>query len=125
MKKNLTEKDLNRIVKKVVSENKKETSEGLKDTWTGVKGFFRGHGYNYSKNLSKLYNILEDISYSDSYLEKIKLKCEQIVDDAANAKMPDEKSEHILNIANNIISTIESYDDKMDKISDDITRIIK
>jgi hypothetical protein len=54
MRRNLTEQDINRIIKKVVKENYSETNEGLGDTWTGVKGFFKGKGYHYTKNLSKL-----------------------------------------------------------------------
>lgn len=125
MKRNLTEQDINRIIKKVVKEDYSETNEGLKDTWSGVKGFFRGQGYNYTKNLSKLSGILNDISYSDDYLNKIKSKCEKIVDDSMRAKIPDEKSDHILQIVNDIITTINSYDEKMDIISDDIRKILK
>ncbi len=121
----LKESDITRIVNKVISENKRKTNEGLKDTWSGVKGFFRGQGYNYTKNLSKLSGILNDISYSDDYLNKIKSKCEKIVDDSMRAKIPDEKSGHILQIVNDIITTINSYDEKMDIISDDIRKILK
>jgi hypothetical protein len=124
MKRNLTEEDVNRIVKKVTKQNYSETNEGLGDTWTGVKGFFRGKGYHYTKNLSKLNNIAQDLSYSEKYLNKIKLKCENIADDAVKSKMKDDKSEHILDIANEIIQGIETYNTKMNEISKEIKKII-
>jgi hypothetical protein len=50
----LTESDSNRIVKKVLSEG---------STWEGVKGYFRGKGYNYSKYLSEISEILSHKIY--------------------------------------------------------------
>lgn len=120
----LQERDINRIVRKVVNENYSETNEGLGDTWAGIKGVFRGYGYNYTKNLNKLSNILNDLSYSDSFLSKIKKKCEKIVEDTANTKMSEEKQDHILEIANKIIAIINEYDEKMDIVSDDINKIL-
>ena len=123
MKRNyITENDINRIVKKV--NNRTETNEGLGDTWTGVKGFFKGKGYHYTKNLSKLNSILGDLSYSEKFLDKIKKKCEDIVDDAANSRMNDTKSDHILEIANKIIEIIETHNEKVKEVSDEIKNII-
>lgn len=123
-KRNIQESDINRIVRKVIKENNSETNEGLGDTWAGIKGMFRGYGYKYTKNLNKLSGILDDLSYSDSYLTKVKQKCEEIVDDIANAKMPEQRQDHILDIANKIISIINDYDKKMDRISSDVNKVL-
>jgi len=126
MKKNtLKESDINRIVKKVIRENYSETNEGLGDSWAGIKGVFRGYGYSYTKNLNKLSKILDDLSYSDNYLTKIKKKCEEIIEDIANAKIPEERENHILDITNEIITVINDYDSKMDEISSDVNKILK
>jgi len=122
MKNILTERDISRIVKKV--NNRTQTNEGLGDTWTGVKGFFKGKGYHYTKNLSKLNNIAEELIYSEKYLNKIKKKCEDIVDQSANSRMNDTKSDHILDIANKIIEIIETHNEKVKEISDEIKNII-
>lgn len=118
----ITENDINRIVKKV--NNRIQTNEGLGDTLTGIKGFFKGKGYHYTKNLSKLNSILGDLSYSEKFLDKIKKKCEDIVDDAANSRMNDTKSDHILDMANKIIEIIETHNEKVQEISDEIKNII-
>lgn len=118
----ITENDINRIVKKV--NNRVQTNEGLGDTWTGVKGFFKGKGYYYTKNLSKLNNIAEELIYSEKYLNKIKKKCEDIVDESINSRMNDTKSDHILDIANKIIEIIETHNQKVSEISDEIKNII-
>ena len=125
MKKNtLTEIDINRIVDKVKKSNSKVTNEGLGDTWTGVKGFFRGKGYYYTKNLSKLNKIAEELMFTERYLDKIKKKCEDIVDESVKSGMRDQKSDHILDIANRIIDTIEYHNSEVKDISDEIKQII-
>jgi len=121
----LTERDLTRIVKKIVRENKIENKEGIDDVWAGIKGAWRGHGYSYSKNMSKLEDIVQDLRLTDSYQEKIKKKCEEIVDDVANSKMPEEKSEQILEISNNIISIINQYNEVMAGIESEIKQVLK
>lgn len=121
----LTERDLTRIVRKIVRENKIENKEGIDDVWVGIKGAWRGHGYSYSKNMSKLEDIVQDLRLTDSYQEKIKKKCEEIVDDVANSKMPEEKSEQILEISNNIISIINQYNEVMAGIESEIKQVLK
>jgi adenylosuccinate synthase len=121
----LTERDLTRIVRKIVRENKIENKEGIDDVWAGIKGAWRGHGYSYSKNMSKLEDIVQDLRLTDSYQEKIKKKCEEIVDDVANSKMPEEKSEQILEISNNIISIINQYNEVMAGIESEIKQVLK
>lgn len=121
----LTERDLTRIVRKIVRENKVENKEGIDDVWAGIKGAWRGHGYSYSKNMSKLEDIVQDLRLTDSYQEKIKKKCEEIVDDVANSKMPEEKSEQILEISNNIISIINQYNEVMVGIESEIKQVLK
>ena len=125
MKKNiLTERDINRIVNKVKNSNNKITNEGLGDTWTGIKGFFKGKGYYYTKNLSKLNKIAEELEYTEKFLDKIKKKCEDIVDESVNSGMKDQKSDHILDLANRIIDTIEYHNSEIKDISDEIKQII-
>ena len=51
-KRKITERDLNKIVKKVLEEG---------STWEGVKGWFKGRGYNYSKYLFEIDETLTDI----------------------------------------------------------------
>ena len=46
----LTESDLEKIVQKVIEEQ--ETQEGLGDIYQGLKGVWRGEGYDYFKYLS-------------------------------------------------------------------------
>jgi hypothetical protein len=124
MRKNITEQDINRIIKKVVKENYSETNEGLGDTWTGVKGFFKGKGYHYTKNLSKLNRVVEELTYTEKYLDKIKKKCEDIVDESVNSGMRDQKSDHILDLANRIIDIIEYHNVEVNDISQEIKQII-
>ena len=48
----INENDINQIVKKVVNEG---------STWAGIKGFFSGKGYNYSKYKYEINEIVTGI----------------------------------------------------------------
>ena len=69
----LTERDLTKIVKKVISEN--EVDEGLMSTLKGVGGWFKGGGYRYTKYAyeaaQELMKLNEEIKYSKRELTKI------------------------------------------------------
>jgi len=52
----MKDSEIKKIVRRVISE---EVNEGA--TWEGVKGFFRGKGYYYTKYLTELEYILEEM----------------------------------------------------------------
>lgn len=121
----ITDREISKIVKKVISENKKENMEGLDDVWAGLKGVWRGQGYSYSKNMSKLQDIVEDLKIAENYHNKIKMKCDKIIDDVANSKMPQNSSDQILDITNRILQTIDVYNTDMEKIYSEIRSVLK
>ena len=121
----LNDREINNIVKIVIRENKKEQKEGLTNVWAGLKGAWKGYGYSYSKNMSKLADIVQDLRLSDNYQEKIKRKCEQIVDDITNSNVPEERSEQILNLSNRIIETINQYSNDINKLESEIKQVLE
>jgi hypothetical protein len=52
----MKDSEIKKIVRRVISE---EVNEGA--TWEGIKGFFRGKGYYYTKYLTELEYILEEM----------------------------------------------------------------
>ncbi len=48
----LTERDINTLVKKIINEN---------STFAGIKGFFSGDGYNYSKYKYEINDVVNGI----------------------------------------------------------------
>jgi hypothetical protein len=59
----LTESDLNRLVKKVISEQEVEEGvfDGVKNLYRGVKGVKRGFGMDYFQNMSRLENLIKKL----------------------------------------------------------------
>ena len=72
MKKNITESDINRIVNRVINENLQES------TLEGVKGWFRGKGYYYSKYLAELEDTLESLREKIQNDRRINEKLESV-----------------------------------------------
>jgi hypothetical protein len=72
MKNNLTESDINRIVNRVINEDLQES------TWEGVKGWFRGKGYYYSKYLAELEDTLESLREKIQNDRRINEKLESV-----------------------------------------------
>ena len=98
----LTERDLTKIVKKVISEN--EVDEGLKSTLKGVGGWFKGRGYRYTKyayeTAQELMDLNEQIKYSKRELTKILRTVEYSMEG-------DQKQSILLNYLND---SLDSYD---------------
>lgn len=72
MKNNLKESDINRIVNRVINEDLQES------TWEGVKGWFKGKGYYYSKYLAELEDVLEELEYKINNDRKIRKKFDEV-----------------------------------------------
>ena len=63
----LTESDINRIVTKVIAEQEMEEGifDSLKDTYHGLRGVWRGEGYDYYKYMSSIKNIIQSLDSAD------------------------------------------------------------
>jgi len=72
MKNNLTKSDIKRIVNRVINEDLQES------TWEGVKGWFRGKGYYYSKYLAELEDTLESLREKIQNDRRINEKLESV-----------------------------------------------
>lgn len=97
MKNNLTESDINRIVNRVINEDLQES------TWEGVKGWFRGKGYYYSKYLSELEDVLEELEYKINNDRKIRKKFDEVKSKVESSDMEEFKKKDL----NNTITRIQ------------------
>ena len=63
----LTEKDLNKLVERVIKEQEMEEGflDPVKNVYQGLKGAWRGEGYEYYKYMSTLNNIIKDLKRAD------------------------------------------------------------
>jgi hypothetical protein len=65
----LTERDITYFVKKVLKEQAQ--NEGIKDVYSGLKGVWRGDGYDYYKYLNSLRGSIRDLKRLDKPNHKI------------------------------------------------------
>lgn len=109
-------------VKPLLSEmegSESEIEEGG-GTWEGIKGFFRGKGYYYTKYLTQIQNLLEKLKKKIIDDKKIKSDLDEILEDVSESSMSEAKKEQILNILVDIAKSIEiankSLEAKIEKI---------
>ena len=89
MKNNLTESDINRIVNRVINEDLQES------TWEGVKGWFRGKGYYYSKYLAELEDTLESLREKIQNDRRINEKLESVKTKVESSDMDEFKKKDL------------------------------
>jgi uncharacterized protein YpuA (DUF1002 family) len=104
MKKNLTESDIKRIVNRVINEDLQES------TWEGVKGWFKGKGYYYSKYLSELEDVLEELEYKINNDRKIRKKFDEVKLKISESDMEDFQKQELEDIITQITKILNYTD---------------
>jgi Mg2+ and Co2+ transporter CorA len=107
----LTEADLENIVRKVIEEQ--ETQEGVFDplvnTAQGLKGVWRGEGYDYFKYLSSLRQQVQRLKKLDAPNHKIMAQLSNLKSKIQVSKMPTDKKDNLLRTIDAAISHFTSY----------------
>jgi hypothetical protein len=86
----MKDSEIKKIVRRVISE---EVNEGA--TWEGIKGFFRGKGYYYTKYLTELEYILEEMEKEIVSNTKIEKKLQKLKDKVESSSIEKEKKDNI------------------------------
>jgi hypothetical protein len=118
----LTESDLNRLVKKVISEQEIEEGifDGVKDLYRGVKGVKRGYGMDYFQNMSKLENLVRKLKNLDVPNEKVMLELKQLRTKVSSLNMPQQRKDAIVNLIDNSLYHFRKYSDINEQILNQI-----
>lgn len=114
----LTEADLENIVRKVIEEQ--ETQEGVFDplvnAYQGLKGVWRGEGYDYFKYLSSLKGITRKLKKLDEPNVKVMGDLYQLRTKVDTSKMPTDKKSNLLNTIDAAMNHFKSYSTLINKI---------
>ena len=114
----LTESDLENIVRKVIEEQ--ETQEGVFDplvnAYQGLKGVWRGEGYDYFKYLSSLRGITRKLRKLDEPNVKVMGDLYQLRTKVDTSKMPTDKKSNLLNTIDAAMDHFKSYSTLINKI---------
>jgi seryl-tRNA synthetase len=92
---------------------------------TGVKGVWRGEGYDFYKYLSELRNVARDLQKLDQPNNKIMDKLTDLSNKIQNSKMEDRKKRAINAAINKAQGHFEEYSKYIKLIETDINKIIK
>lgn len=110
----LTEVDLVKIVKRVIEEQ--ETQEGIGDVYQGLKGAWRGYGYDYYKYTSALGNLTRKLKKLDEPNKKIMVQLEDLKGKVQTSKMPSQSKFDLENEIDDAVNYFTSYTNVIDKI---------
>lgn len=114
----LTESDLNRLVQRVIEEQ--EMEEGILDpvvnTYQGLKGVWRGYGYDYFKYLSSLRQLTRKLKKLDEPNTKIMTQLKDLKTKVQSSKMPPERKKDLETAIDGAISHFSSYSNLINTI---------
>jgi HEPN domain-containing protein len=107
----LTEADLENIVRKVIEEQ--ETQEGIFDPLVnaaqGLKGVWRGEGYDYFKYLSSLRGLTRKLKKLDAPNVKIMTQLTDLKNKVTVSKMPAAKKQNLIDTIDKAIAHFNAY----------------
>jgi hypothetical protein len=110
----INQKDIEKIVKKVINEG---------SSWEGVKGWFRGKGYNYSKYLSEINDLLYGIKKKTIQDENLKQKIDEITSNVSKSSADDWQKDDLVNLMKELSDTITKTNSKLEKLTNRIKRM--
>ena len=114
----LTEADLENIVRKVIEEQ--ETQEGMFDPLVnaaqGLKGVWRGEGYDYFKYLSSLRGLTRKLKKLDAPNVKIMTQLTDLKNKVTVSKMPTEKKQVLIDTIDKAIGHFNTYSNLINTI---------
>jgi hypothetical protein len=114
----LSESDLDRLVKKVISEQEVEEGifDGAKDLYRGVKGFKRGYGMDYFQNVSRLENLIKKLKKLDEPNLKVMAELAQLKSKVSSLNIPQQRKNALISLIENSIFHFNKYNSINDQI---------
>jgi hypothetical protein len=114
----LTEAELNNLVKRVIQEQ--EMEEGIFDPLVnaaqGLKGVWRGEGYDYFKYLSSLRGLTRKLKKLDAPNVKIMTQLTDLKNKVTVSKMPPDKRQNLIDTIDKAIGHFNAYSNLINTI---------
>jgi len=125
----LTESDLYRISKRIIQEEKIEIEEGIFDgisnIYQGLKGVWRGEGYDFFRYLNTLKNIAKQLKNLDAPNHKIMNKLTDLKNKVSASTMPQEKKGQLIFEIEKALKNFKEYSEHINNIDDIATQRLK
>jgi hypothetical protein len=114
----LTESDLERIVNRVIQEQEMEEGifDPIVDRYQGLKGVWRGEGYDYFKHLSSLRGLTRQLKKLDVPNAKIMTQLTDLKNKVSVSKMPPDKRKNLIDAIDGAIGHFNAYSNLINTI---------
>jgi len=114
----LTEKDMENLVKRVVQEQEMEEGifDPVKNVYQGLKGVWRGEGYDYYKYMSSLSNVVRDLKKADKPNLKLMNDLTKLKAQILASKMARSKRDQLEGYINDAEKYFNQYQTSLDGI---------
>lgn len=114
----LNENDLFRMAKRILKEEemKEGIFDGISNVYQGLKGVWRGEGYDFFRYMNQLKNTVGDLKKHSASIEKLKNLKDKII---ASKVPPDKKAELIQEIDRLIVS-FEKYSQELNNVEQNV-----
>jgi HEPN domain-containing protein len=114
----LTESDLYRISEKIIKEGEIEEGifDGISNIYQGLKGVWRGEGFEFFKHLSSLKNLAKELKKLDKPNVKIMTKLTELKSKISSSKMPDDKKGQLIYEIDEALKNFNEYSTHIDNL---------
>jgi regulator of replication initiation timing len=114
----LTEQDLYKITQRVIEESEIEEGifDGISNITQGLKGVWRGEGYDFFKYLNSLKMMVKDLKKLDLPNKKIMTKLTDLKNKITTSKMPPEKRSQLISEIEKALEKFNEYSQHIDNI---------
>lgn len=113
---NLNEQDIDRIVNRVLNEDLGDPLSGLRGFASGLKGVWRGEGYDYYKNLSILLGLTKRLQSKAKGTDYLYNQLSLLKNKVSSSKMTDDRKEKINSAIDLIINNIDELKGSLDNV---------
>lgn len=114
----LNEGDLFRMAKRILKEEemKEGIFDGISNVYQGLKGVWRGEGYDFFRYMNQLKNTVGDLKKHSSSIEKLKNLKDKII----GSKVPPDKKAELIQEIDRLIVSFEKYSQELYNVEQNV-----
>ena len=116
----ITENQLNSVVKRLVNEEQIEEGifDGISNLYQGLKGVWRGEGFDFFKYLNSLKGMAKELKRLDAPNVKIMTKLTDLKNKISASTMPQEKKGQLIFEIDKALKNFKEYSEHINNLDD-------
>lgn len=120
----ITEDQLNLVVKRIIKEEEIEEGifDGISNIYQGLKGVWRGEGYDFFKHLNSLKGMAKELKRLDTPNLKIMTKLTELKGKISTSTMPQEKKGLLIFEIDKALKNFKEYSEHINNLEDIATQ---